>query len=190
MATAPFLLAIWALLLTPGPTNMVMTLAGAQGGWRRATALIPIEIAAYLIVIVPAALAGASVLADWPMIAALIKLAAAAWLLSLALALWKGPGEGDAGGQMGPGRVFVTTLLNPKALIIGLILMPPPASPLFFERLVLFVASTAAAAACWAGLGAGVGRKSDHGHSIWLRRSAASWLALLSGGMALGAMAH
>ena len=50
-------LALLALLLTPGPTNTLMALAGAERGLGGAARLIPAEIAAYLAVTLPLALA-------------------------------------------------------------------------------------------------------------------------------------
>ena len=49
-------LALMVLLLTPGPTNTLMLLAGTERGPGRALALIPVELAAYMAVITPLAL--------------------------------------------------------------------------------------------------------------------------------------
>lgn len=49
-------LALTVLLLTPGPTNTLMLMAGAERGLARALWLIPVELAAYLAVVLPLAL--------------------------------------------------------------------------------------------------------------------------------------
>jgi threonine/homoserine/homoserine lactone efflux protein len=183
MATLPFLLAVWALLLTPGPTNTLMALSGAQVGWRGTVRLLPVELIAYLIVILPVAMLGAQAMADFPMLAQTIRLGAASWVLYLAVTLWRTPTENR--GEVSARRLFVTTLLNPKGLIVALALLPPPRSTLFVPHLLVFAGSVLLVALLWAGLGAQVG-----GDRRWLRRAAASWLALLSGGLALGAMPH
>lgn len=186
MATLPFLLAIWALLLTPGPTNTLMALSGAQAGWRPSLRLIPVELAAYLIVILPVALFGVEAIAGWPWLARAIKLGAAGWIFCLAIGLWHRPDEHGRSAQVGVRQLFVTTLLNPKALIVGLILLPPPATALFAPRLTLFAGSMILAAMVWAALGAQLSGRGTAGDPLWLRRTAASWLALLSAGLVMG----
>ncbi len=84
-------------------------------------------------------------------------------------------------------RVFVTTLLNPKALLFGLALLPPGNHPLFPPRLAIFVLSVLAVASLWATAGTvivkgTVERKARS--ERWLHRCAAIWLAVLSAGLA------
>lgn len=185
MTLFSFALGVWALLLTPGPTNSLMALAGAQRGWRRTVALLPWELAAYLLVVTPAALAGEAFMARWPQLSMAVKLAAAIWVLLLAIRLWRTPqGEGGAA-DVGARTIFTTTLLNPKGLIIGLVLLPPMGDPMFVPELMILAVSVPVIAMLWASLGS---RASNR--SAWLRRGAACWLGLLSGGLALGAMAH
>lgn len=185
-----FPLALWTLLLTPGPTNMLMALAGAQKGLHRAARLIPAELGAYLIVVTPLAIWGKASMAGWPLLTQAVKLGAAIWVLHLALRLWRAPATAD-GPADGPAaitarRLFITTLLNPKGLIIGLVLLPAGTHPAFAAHLLILALSVIAIALLWAALGARIARKGG----FWLRRIAASWLALLSGGLVLGAMAH
>ncbi len=49
MSLEELVLALLVLLLTPGPTNTLMALAGAERGWTRALRLIPAELAGYLL---------------------------------------------------------------------------------------------------------------------------------------------
>jgi len=181
-STLLFILALWGLLLTPGPTNSLMALAGSQKGLRRAAWLIPVELGAYLIVAIPLAMLGKDGIASW--LSQAIKLGAAIWILHLALQLWRAATPTGGTADITARRLFVTTLLNPKGLIIGLVLLPAATHPAFAPHLLILALSVMAAALLWAGLGAGIGRVR------WLPRIAAGWLALLSGGLVLGAMAH
>jgi len=56
MEIGAFLFAVAALLLTSGPTNTLMGLAGASVGFGRALRLVPVEIGAYLLTTLPLAL--------------------------------------------------------------------------------------------------------------------------------------
>lgn len=180
LALPELALALAALLLTPGPTNTLMAIAGAERGTLRAAALIPAEIAAYLAVTVPLALAGGTLTGGLPWLHDVLAAAAAVWVAVLAAALWRAPSvRCDAGQACVTGwRIFATTLMNPKALVIGLVLLPgAPLGP----RAALFVALTAAAALAWilagsvARGGIGVGR---------LRRIAAASLWVVAAGLA------
>lgn len=146
MTLAAFISAVLALLLAPGPTNTLTGLAGAQGGLARVLRLIPAELGGYLTTILPLALAGAELFGHWPAAAAALKLAAAVWVLFLAVRLW---GVRSGEGQMAlvdARRIYVTTMLNPKALIFGLVLLPAPQAAEFPARLAIFILLVAGAA--------------------------------------------
>ena len=148
-------LAILALLLTPGPTNSLMLLAGAERGLAGAMRLVPAELAGYFLAVLPLTLIGAAVLEAWPGLAVAVALAAAVWVLLLAVRLWRLPdvrAGGAAGGVVGARSLFVTTALNPKALIFGLVLLPSPDR--LAANLVLFAALVVLVALVWAGIGA------------------------------------
>lgn len=187
MTTFEFLVAAWALLLAPGPTNTLLALAGASGGFRHAARLMPAELLAYLAVTAPLALAGGQILAAAPIVAQAIKLAAAAWVMVLAVRLWTVPAS--AGGVAVSARqVLATTLLNPKALVFGLVLLPSGGAAGVPVRLGLLALSIVAVAAIWATAGAALTARAGGragGGVPWLRRAAASWLGLLALGLAV-----
>jgi len=189
MPLPDLIIALMVLLLTPGPTNTLMALAGAERGVRGASGLIAVETCAYLCVVVPLALAGSAVLAAVPGLLPAVTAAAAAWVLWLAIRLWRSPlAAQDASATVTPRRVFLTTLLNPKALVIGLVLMPGPDLPM---RIAVFAGLVCGAATAWIGLGALLVRRGDAavtGLPPLLRRSAALWLGLLSAALALRAV--
>jgi threonine/homoserine/homoserine lactone efflux protein len=184
MALSLFLSAVLALLLAPGPTNTLMALAGAGSGLRRVLRLIPAEIGGYLLAVLPLAWLGAGLVAQVPALAPGLKLVAALWVLSLALRLWRRPVAGDAM-PVTARRVFVTTLLNPKALVFGLVLLPGPADSASAPRLALFLGCVIAVALVWGGAGRALGRIGMASGALrdpvfLAQRVAALWLGCLS----------
>lgn len=187
MTMTALLFALLALLLTPGPTNTLLAVAGTERGWRGALWLIPYELAAYLAVTLPLVLGGAVILPLLPMLKPLITAAAALWVLVLAVRLWRLPKPGAAVQTSGQ-QVFVTTLLNPKALIIGLVLLP--GAPLL-PRVLLFALLVIGVAALWAAIGACLSGGPDcpaNRAAPLIRRSAAVWLGALSVGLLISAL--
>lgn len=181
MTLAAFLAAILGLLLTPGPTNTLMGLAGALSGFRRMTRLIPAEVLGYLSTILPLAFMGQGILAAVPVAGHGITLAAAAWVMLLAVRLWGRGSLAQAGGPITARRVYVTTVLNPKALIIALVLLPAPDADQFPPRLAMFCAATVAVALIWGGAGSFARRGSGaQGRMQVIQRAASVWLALVS----------
>lgn len=179
MTTLELSLAVLVLLLTPGPTNALVLLAGAERGWLRAMQLVPLELLGYFLTVVPLALVGATVLEGHAGLRSAVTLAAGGWVAVLAVRLWRVPDRAVDGQSVGARDLFVTTALNPKALIFGLVLLPSPdrlpANLAVFAGLVLLVA------ALWAGMGAGFRRGSGQPRAMLaLRRLASVWLAAIS----------
>lgn len=183
-----FLFAVLALLLAPGPTNTLIGLAGAQGGRAHAARLIPAELCGYLAMILPLALLGAGMVAQWPRATALLKGAAALWVLVLAIRLWRAPGKAGGGEMVSARRVYLTTMLNPKALIFGLVLLPAPGDAAFLPRLGLFALLVALVALLWGLAGSLTRRGADsQRHLALIQRAASLWLAIVSVTLASGA---
>ncbi len=179
MTTTELTLAVLALLLTPGPTNSLMLLAGAERGLAAALRLIPAELAGYLMTVVPLTLIGQRVLATWPGLALAVALAAAVWVAVLAVRLWRLPAVA-AHSSVSAGALFLTTALNPKALIFGLVLLPSPDR--LAGNVTLFAALVVAVAILWAGLGAalrGQGLRQPRALFV-LRRLGSVFLAAMS----------
>lgn len=180
MTTFELTLAMLALLLTPGPTNSLMLLAGAERGWPGAARLIPAELAGYLLTVLPLSLMGTTVLSDHHSLRTAVTLAAAVWVAVLAKKLWRMPGTDGAGCSVDVRALVVTTALNPKALIFGLVLLPSPDR--LAGNLAVFAALVVLVALLWAGVGAVV-RASGSGQPraiFVLRRLASVWLAAIS----------
>lgn len=180
MTLAAYVSAVMALLLAPGPTNTLMGVAGAQRGFRRMLPLLPAEMAGYLLTVLPLLVFGQSLLASWPAAGTALKLAAAAWVMGLAVKLWGRAGD-ESAATVTARRICVTTMLNPKALIFGLVLLPPPAAPEFAARMGLFLLMVAGAAMAW-GAGGALTRAgdTDGGRARLIQRAASVWLAVVS----------
>lgn len=176
--------AILVLLIAPGPTNTLLLLAGAERGFRAALRLIPAELAGYLLTIVPLALVGAAVLQDAPRARAAVAVAAGLWVAWLAVKLWLPQNLPEGARSVSAGLVFTTTMLNPKALIFGLVMLPSPDH--LALNLALFIVLVVMAAAVWALFGAWLGKVSRRqsggvrGPMFWVRRGASIWLSLVS----------
>lgn len=181
MSTVAFIWAVLALLLVPGPTNTLMGVAGAAGGMRRVAGLLPAELAGYLCMVVPLAFAGGQLLAVWPGAASALKQAAALWVMVMAVALWRGGKSAAGTGAVSAQHVFITTLLNPKALVFGLVLLPPPHEAAFAPRVGLFCLMVVSAALIWGTAGHLVQAASGSERRMLLvQRVASIWLAVVS----------
>lgn len=149
-----FVTAIVLLLAVPGPTNTLLFMAGATSGIERSLKLLLAEAAGYMSVVLPVSILAAPLLEESPAIAGVIKFAAALWVLYMSVKLWF-RGSGASRGAVVPlPTMFVTTLLNPKALIVGLVIMPhgPPTEVLPWAA--AFLVALVAIALGWISAGA------------------------------------
>lgn len=153
MTPLQFILAILLLLGTPGPTNTLMALGGYERGWLRALPLILGELAGYLAVIVPVATLAAPFFDVYPQASLWAKLAAGAWVLYLSYRLWTADGRAGSAAEVSVRQVLVTTMLNPKALIIALVIMPHAGLVELMPWLGLFALLVLLAANGWIAFG-------------------------------------
>lgn len=180
-----FLFAILALLLTPGPTNTLLTVGAAARGFRKSLPLLLGELSGYLTVVIPLATIASALLDGRPMLAAGLRIVAACWVLFLAARLWlvssKPAGEGDAK-AVTVGQVFLTTMLNPKAPIIGLVIMPHGPLMEIAPALGLFSLLVAGAGTCFLVLGSFVSQAPVLSPRL-IYRVAAAFLVVFSLGL-------
>jgi threonine/homoserine/homoserine lactone efflux protein len=178
-------LAIAVLLITPGPTNTLLAVAGAERGALRAARLIPAELAGYLTTVIPLTLVGAGLLTRYPDVRPIITIAAAIWVMWLAWKMVRHPSPRVSQTPLVTARlVFVTTLLNPKALIFGLVLLPAEVG--VWWNIANFTGQVILVALLWATLGmvlAQAGPGERKGLPEWFRRIAAIWLVIVSLGL-------
>ncbi|ESW61424.1 MAG: hypothetical protein Q27BPR15_06450 [Rhodobacter sp. CACIA14H1] len=179
MSMTEFALALLVLLLTPGPTNTLMLLAGAERGLLRSVALVPVELSAYLAVVLPLALASEALSDRLGILRPVVAVAAGVWVLYLAWSMWRTEPGGAAPASVTPGRLWVTTFLNPKGLVMGLVLLP--AAGVGMAAAGLLALCIAILAVFWAFLGCCLpGQEEGAAFPPLLRRLAAFWLAGLS----------
>lgn len=109
------------ILMTPGPTNTLLAAYGASLGFRRAMPMVLAEAAGYACAITAFASLAASLT---PSSLAALKLAAALWLLISARALWRTRQTAAVIPPRAFLRVLATTMVNPKAMVVGILLIP------------------------------------------------------------------
>lgn len=184
-----FLLACLVLLAAPGPTNVLLAMAGAGQGGKAAARLIPVAVSGYLISVLLIGLLLGPRLQQAPGAGLWLKGLCALYLVWLAVKLWR---QGSASlilqGPVRARAVFTTTLLNPKALILALVIVPHlktghlvPALPYLLGLAALIATSGLA----WTGLGAALNAGGDGPLSGGLvRRGGATALMLFA--LALG----
>ena len=156
-----FVVAVLALLATPGPTNTLMAAAGAQRGLIRSLPLLAGELCGYFIAItVWIELVGAAA-AGQPLVPVIAKFTAAAFLLWSAWKLWANAGHADLA-QRGItlGRVFATTLVNPKALVFAFAIFPHVGLVARLPYLGMFAGLVIGTAVGWIALGTVAARSS------------------------------
>ncbi|WP_196258978.1 LysE family translocator [Pelagibacterium limicola] len=133
-----FLFAVLVLLATPGPTNTLVAAGGAGRGVAGAMPLLIGELAGYgLAITFWTEIVGAAASVQ-PSVLIVSKLAASAFLVWSSVKLWKIAGTDCLPGNgIAVRRVFLTTLLNPKALVLAFGIFPPVG---FVSRLPYFAA--------------------------------------------------
>jgi len=143
-----FMLASAVLLAIPGPTVMLVVSYALARGRGTAWATVPgVTLGDFVAMTVSLAGAGAVLAASATLFTAL-KLAGAAYLVWLGLALWRAPAAAD-GPRAAPirgerramfRRCFVVTALNPKSIVFFIAFMPQfvdPARPLAMQVAIL-----------------------------------------------------
>lgn len=153
----PFALAVVFLLATPGPTNTLLLTAGAASGLR-ALRLIPAEVTGYLTTILIVGYLIGDLVQSMPAAAFVLRGLVAAYLLYLAFRLWRTDLQGSTAQRLITFRdVLVTTMLNPKALLFALGIIPVHAtnSICYF---VAFAVLVVAAGSGWTLLGVALSR--------------------------------
>ena len=151
-----FFLAVLTLLATPGPTNTVMATAGAAAAGRSAWPLLAAELLGYLSIITLSRLALLPLIEIYPPLGWVLKLLVVAYLIYAAIKLWRDRialGQGSA--AIGPRLVFVTTLLNPKGLVLAVSVFPRD-HPMLLAYFAGFAVVVLCAGFAWFSFGRGL----------------------------------
>jgi threonine/homoserine/homoserine lactone efflux protein len=120
-----FIGAALALLLSPGPTNTLLMYSGAAAGVRRSLSLVAAELCGYCGAIALLVLGLGPIVRAYPMFGASLRVAAAAYLVAMAVQLWTTrlpPGQRSE--PLAWRKVFVATLFNPKAVLFAFVIIP------------------------------------------------------------------
>lgn len=174
-----FLLTSAVILVTPGPTNTVLAASGAARGLRQARLLPLAEAAGYALAISFFVCVAAMVSGLWWALPAM-KIAASAWLALSAVRLWSASPEMEKTGTGAYARVFLTTILNPKAMIVGTMLIPQSTIDDVTLRIASFVLLSTLAGIGWVALGSSLPGS--------IRRHSYKGAAFILGGFSLAAM--
>ncbi len=118
-----FATGLLAILVVPGPTNTLLATSGATVGLVRSLPLLICELIGYETAIAAIRLLLVPVLARLPSGVRVMHALAGAYLVGLAIGLWRWR-LAQATRAVRPHHVLITTLLNPKALLIALVLLP------------------------------------------------------------------
>lgn len=118
-----FGLAVVALLAVPGPTNTLLFTAGATVGLKRAAHLLLAEVLAYNLAILTLLVLFRHLFASYGLPEMVFRIVAAAYLLVVATRLWKYRWRVDHAPIAWP-SVFMTTLMNPKAVVFAFLIFP------------------------------------------------------------------
>ena len=117
------------LLAMPGPTNALLMAAGAARGLGKTLALLFAEVAGYGIALTLLLSLDGLAGSFRGEISLALRATAALLLLATAWRMWRMAGmssePGRVGDAPGAGNVFLLTLFNPKALILGFAIFPP-----------------------------------------------------------------
>ncbi len=183
-----YALAVLTILGTPGPTNTLLATSGAIVGLRRSLPLLVGELGGYLIAIAVIRLVLGPVFVSYPQLAIALKLVVAVYLAWIAVRLWVRGAQLTARGQpvtlLG---VFVTTLLNPKALIfaVGVI---PAVNPQLPWYLAGFAAMVLGAGFSWIVVGTLIGTTAGERHAGLVPRIGSVALAGFAGVLVASAL--
>ena len=168
-----FVLTVLTILITPGPTNTLLAIGGASLGLRRGWPLLIGEAIGYGISITTIGAVLRPLLAQSPDAVLVLRVLVSGYLLYLAQHILRGRLVADAGAVITVRRVFVATLLNPKAMVFALVVVPFGAPGVALYMLGFF-GVLVPVALCWIALGAAVGRASvGTRYERWILRAGA-----------------
>ena len=165
-----FCISVIAILATPGPTNTLLAISGASAGLRRSWPLVVAELTGYVTaILIVGLLVGPALSRPGPFV--IVRIAITLYLAYLSIRLWRlPPPDLHASRSVGPRDVLVTTLLNPKASIFALAIIPMQSSNWPLD-LIGFCAMLLPMSLLWIGIGVAMrrGMLTRNGNSLVYR---------------------
>ncbi len=177
-----FSVSIFLVLAIPGPTNALLVSAGVVNGLRQTWPLIFWVLAGYGVAI--AILVGARGLAfrNLPALEFAIRFAAGTYLLLLARYMWSATiSESQVRSVIGAWQVFVTSLLNPKALVLAFLVFPGTLTSVGALHVLIFMTMTVGVAGGWLAIGGSL----SHATPKWIQLRLARAMAVVVAGFAV-----
>jgi threonine/homoserine/homoserine lactone efflux protein len=178
-----FIIAVASILISPGPTNAMLSTSGALVGLKRSLPLIVMEVAGYLLTIFLMLAFVRPVIDAWEHFGQALRVILSAYLIILAYRLWytRTTTPELAGRIVTSHRVFVTTLLNPKGLIFAFVLFPPfDGMVQFGTYAAVFVLTVVPISIAWIAFGASIGHYLTAEAKVLLPRIAATALIVFA----------
>lgn len=175
------------VLIMPGPTNTLLLSSGLKVGVRQTSPLIAAEALGYVTSISLWGFFLSALSVSRPWLPAIVKLLSSAYILYLAARIWRQSGalQHVAANPVGLRDMFVTTLMNPKALLFGSTFFPLAAFQTaadFGRTMATFLVVLVPIAIGWSYLGMLLtARHSWASHTPKLLRGAALVLLTFSG---------
>ncbi|TIN18397.1 MAG: hypothetical protein E5Y31_26490 [Mesorhizobium sp.] len=154
------LLALGGLLLTPGPTNILLAFSAVSSGARRTVPMLGAAVLAYMaIILAVAALAALVPAGNQIELRTGVRICAVMWLLWLAYRVWTAHDNGVDVRLVTVSQVFATTLINPKAMIVALLVQ---SEGMTMQLLTTIAALVGLAGAAWIVVGLAVRRSGSN----------------------------
>lgn len=175
-----FILAVLTILGTPGPTNTLLATSGVTVGVRKSLPLLGAELSGYLIAILVIRGVLSPIIAAFPLVGTILKVMVASYICWIAVRLWMTPSTMTTARQVDFRMVFVTTLLNPKAIIFALTVIPLT-HPELWVYFVGFAVSVMGCGFGWILIGGAIGKASGGKHRGLIQRVAALALGGFAG---------
>ena len=134
-----FALSSAVVLLTPGPTNTLLAVAGAGRNMRGMLPLFAAELVGYLIAISVWGVVLAPVQHHCPWLGMAVRIASSIYLTYIAVKLWRTARTQSADGRqsISPRGLLLVTLLNPKGLLFPTAIFPANA----FDTMQIYAVS-------------------------------------------------
>jgi threonine/homoserine/homoserine lactone efflux protein len=152
-----FVSSVIVLLITPGPTNTLLASSAAMTGFRRSLRLLLWELLGYCIAILLIEWLATRLLTSARPLTVLLRLVSATYIALLAVRLWNGHEEN--GPQVISAKsIFLVTLLNPKAVVFALVVVPFR-SPHVLVYLITLMAIIPVVGTTWMVLGDTLGQR-------------------------------